>query len=75
MAKGFTISEKSIEYLRLLPKEDAGELLHALIDTYLTGEKQDYQGTEKHLFFERTSDRFASRFGRWFVESLRPAGR
>jgi hypothetical protein len=33
------------------------------------------QGTEKHLFFERTSDRFASRFGRWFVESLRPADR
>ncbi len=56
MAKGFTISEKSIEYLRLLPKEDAGELLHALIDTYLAGEKQDYQGTEKHLYWELYQD-------------------
>lgn len=25
-------------------------------------------GEEKHLFFERASELFASRFGRWFVE-------
>lgn len=25
-------------------------------------------GEEKHLFFEKTSDLFASRVGRWFVE-------
>ena len=27
------------------------------------------KGEEKHLFFERTDERFSSRFGRWFVES------
>jgi hypothetical protein len=26
-------------------------------------------GETKHLFFERLSDRFPSRFGRWFVET------
>ena len=26
-------------------------------------------GKLKHLFFERSQDRFASHFGRWFVES------
>ena len=26
------------------------------------------RGKTVHLFFERLSDRFASRFGRWFVE-------
>ncbi|WP_407386183.1 hypothetical protein [Ruminococcus sp.] len=26
------------------------------------------QGEEKHLFFERTSNLFASRCGRWYVE-------
>ena len=26
------------------------------------------QGMEKHLFFEKTSDLFAARVGRWFVE-------
>ena len=26
------------------------------------------RGEEKHLFFEKTSDLFASRYGRWFVE-------
>lgn len=26
-------------------------------------------GKMKHLFFERSQDRFASHFGRWFVES------
>ncbi len=26
-------------------------------------------GQEKHLFFEKTSDLFAARTGRWFVES------
>ncbi len=26
-------------------------------------------GELKHLFFERSSDRFAGHFGRWFVES------
>lgn len=26
------------------------------------------RGEEKHLFFEKTSSMFASRFGRWFVE-------
>lgn len=25
-------------------------------------------GEERHLFFEKTSDLFASRYGRWFVE-------
>ncbi|MBQ8073529.1 MAG: hypothetical protein IJ231_07170 [Clostridia bacterium] len=30
-------------------------------------------GETRHLYFERTSDRFASRFGRWFVESAQPA--
>lgn len=25
-------------------------------------------GSERHLFFERTSSLFSSRFGRWFVE-------
>ena len=25
-------------------------------------------GEEKHLFFERANELFASRFGRWFVE-------
>ena len=30
-------------------------------------------GKLKHLFFERSQDRFASHFGRWFVESI--AGR
>ncbi len=28
------------------------------------------RGELKHLFFERCSDHFASRFGRWFVESM-----
>lgn len=28
------------------------------------------RGQEKHLFFERTSPLFASRVGRWFVESV-----
>ena len=28
-------------------------------------------GEERHLFFEKTSELFAARFGRWFVE--RPA--
>lgn len=27
-------------------------------------------GEIKHLFFERTDERFAGHFGRWFVESL-----
>ena len=27
------------------------------------------RGEEKHLFFERTNSSFASRIGRWFVES------
>lgn len=27
------------------------------------------KGEEKHLFFERTDSSFASRFGRWFVET------
>lgn len=27
-------------------------------------------GETKHLFFERTDERFAGHFGRWFVESL-----
>jgi len=27
-------------------------------------------GETRHLFFERSRDRFASHFGRWFVESL-----
>lgn len=31
------------------------------------------QGETKHLFFERTSERFASTFGRWFVETAAPA--
>ena len=31
------------------------------------------RGVEKHLFFERASERFASRFGRWFVETTSPA--
>lgn len=26
------------------------------------------RGEEKHLFFEKTNDMFASRIGRWFVE-------
>lgn len=26
------------------------------------------QGMEKHLFFEKTSELFAARVGRWFVE-------
>ena len=30
------------------------------------------RGELRHLFFERTSDRFASRFGRWFVECMTP---
>ena len=30
-------------------------------------------GEIKNLFFERASDRFASRFGRWFVETTSPA--
>ena len=30
-------------------------------------------GEEKHLFFEKTSDLFASRYGRWFIE--RPIAR
>ena len=29
------------------------------------------KGETKHLFFERSQDRFASHFGRWFVESIR----
>ena len=28
------------------------------------------KGETKHLFFERSQDRFASHFGRWFVESV-----
>ena len=28
------------------------------------------KGETKHLFFERSQDRFASHFGRWFVESI-----
>ena len=28
------------------------------------------RGETKHLFFERSDDRFASRFGRWFVEGM-----
>lgn len=27
------------------------------------------KGVQKHLFFERSQDRFASHFGRWFVEA------
>ena len=30
-------------------------------------------GEVKHLFFERSSQHFASRFGRWFVETTFPA--
>ena len=30
------------------------------------------KGETKHLFFERSQDRFASHFGRWFVESVSP---
>ena len=30
------------------------------------------KGEMKRLYFERTQDRFASRFGRWFVESTAP---
>ena len=30
-------------------------------------------GEVKHLFFERASECFASRFGRWFVETTSPA--
>ncbi len=30
------------------------------------------QGETRHLFFERGDRRFASCFGRWFVESLSP---
>ena len=33
----------------------------------------EIKGELKHLFFERTSDRFASRFGRWFVETTASA--
>ena len=29
-------------------------------------------GEEKHLFFERTSALFGSRFGRWWVETVQP---
>ena len=29
-------------------------------------------GHQKHLFFERSNDRFSSHFGRWFVESTIP---
>ncbi|MDO5459994.1 MAG: hypothetical protein Q4F32_10210 [Eubacteriales bacterium] len=28
------------------------------------------KGETKHLFFERSQDRFASHFGRWFVEAV-----
>ncbi len=28
------------------------------------------KGEIKHLFFERSQDRFASHFGRWFVETM-----
>lgn len=28
------------------------------------------RGETKHLFFERCQDRFASHFGRWFVERI-----
>lgn len=28
------------------------------------------KGEMKHLFFERCQDRFASHFGRWFVEAV-----
>ena len=28
------------------------------------------QGELRHLFFERSLDRFASHFGRWFVEKV-----
>ena len=28
------------------------------------------RGATKHLFFERSQARFASHFGRWFVESV-----
>lgn len=28
------------------------------------------RGETKHLFFERCQDRFASHFGRWFVEGV-----
>ena len=31
------------------------------------------RGEEKHLFFERSSEYYASRFGRWFVETTSPA--
>lgn len=31
------------------------------------------QGETKHLFFERSSDRFHNTFGRWFVETAVPA--
>lgn len=33
------------------------------------------KGEIKYLFFERCQDRFASHFGRWFVESLRKEDR
>ena len=31
------------------------------------------RGEEKHLFFERSSEYYASRFGRWFVETTSSA--
>ena len=42
------------------------------IDRSLSGDCYTVQikGETKHLFFERSQDRFASHFGRWFVEAL-----
>ncbi len=31
------------------------------------------QGEERHLFFEKTSDYYANRVGRWWVETAAPA--